>query len=156
MPGSTKMEKAVQAEAELFTNLELKRNQAEAVLADETRLRSNIRVTRGYLTKLESAVSDYEQAVTILLTSLETDVDQKAVYTNKLNKQMKLVDPILNELQNAVDFFKAVNKAARVFACIKTNIPSMKKTIESKITLVRDAKKEEATLSSLPKIKANL
>ena len=69
------MEKAVQAEAELFTNLELKRNQAEAVLADETRLRSNVRVTRGYLTKLESAFSDYEQAVTVLLTSLETDMD---------------------------------------------------------------------------------
>ena len=51
------MEKAVQAEAELFTNLELKRNQAEAVLADETRLRLNVRVTRGYLTKLESAIS---------------------------------------------------------------------------------------------------
>ena len=97
------MEKAVQAEAELFTNLELKRNQAEAVLADETRLRSNVRVTRGYLTKLESAVSEYEQAVTVLLTSLETDVDQKAVYTNKLNEQLTLVDPILNQLYDAVD-----------------------------------------------------
>ena len=136
MPESTKMEKAVQAEAELFTNLELKRSQAEAALADETRLRSNVRVTHGYLTKLESAVSDYKQAVTILLTSLETDVDQKAVYTNKLNEQLKLTDPILNELQNALNFFKAGNKAARVFTCIKLKIRSMQKTIESKITLV--------------------
>ena len=73
------MEKAVQAEAELFTNLELKRNQAEAVLADETRLRSNVQVTRGYLIKLESAVTNYEQAVTDLLTSEEMDVNLKTV-----------------------------------------------------------------------------
>ena len=45
------MEKAVQAEAELFAILELKRNNAVTVLADETRLRSHVRVTRGYLTK---------------------------------------------------------------------------------------------------------
>ena len=138
------MEKAVQAEAELFTNLELKINQAKAVLGDETRLRSNVRVTRGYLTKLESAVSDYEQAVTVLLTFLETDVDQKAVYTNKLNKQLKVVNPILNQLHDAVDSFKpaklpspeAVNKAARSLACIKLKIRSSQKTIESKIALV--------------------
>ena len=150
------MEKAVQAEAETFTNLELRRDQAKAVLGDEPRLKSNIQVSQGYLTRLEAAVCDYEQAVTILLTSLETDVDQKAVYTNKLNEQMKLVDPILNELQNAVDFFKAVNKAARVFACIKLKIRSMQKTIDAKIAAVRDAEKEEDMLSSLPKIKANL
>ena len=98
MPGSTKIEKAVQAEAELFTNLELKRNQALAILADETRLRSNVRMARGYLTKLESAISEYEQAVTVLLTSLETDIDQKAVYTNKQKEQLTLVDHILNQL----------------------------------------------------------
>ena len=86
------MEKAVQAEAETFTNLELRRDQAKAVLGDEPRLKSNVRVTQGYLTKLEAAVFDYEQAVTILLTSLEADADNKAVYTNKLTKQMKLVD----------------------------------------------------------------
>ena len=65
------MEKAVQTEAELFTNLELKRNLAEAVLADETRLRSNVRVTHGYLTKLESAVSDYEQAAKRIVRTLD-------------------------------------------------------------------------------------
>ena len=90
------MEKAVQAEAELFTNLELKRNQAVAVLADETRLRSNVRVTRGYLTKLESAVSEYEQAVTVVLVTLESDSDQRAVYTTKLSEQLALMDPVVN------------------------------------------------------------
>ena len=148
------MEKAVQAEAELFTNLELKRNQAEAVLVDETRLRSNVRVTNGYLIKLESAVTNYEQAVTDFLTSDEIDVNLKMVYTNKLNEQLKLTDSILSELQNAVDFFNAINKAARVFACIKTKIRSMQKTVDAKIAVVRDA--EEDMLSSLPKIKANL
>ena len=158
------MEKAVQAEAETFTNLELRRDQAKAVLGDEPRLKSNVRVTQGYLTKLKAAVFDYEQAVTILLTSLETDADQKAVYTNKLNEQMKLVDPILNKLHNAVDSFKpatlpspeAANKSARILACIKLKICSTQKTIESKIALVRDTEKEEDSQSSLPKIKANL
>ena len=128
------MEKAVQAEAELFTNL-------EPVLADETRLRSNVRVTRGYLTKLESAVSEYEQAVTVLLTSLESDADQKAAYTDKLNEQLTLVDPVLNQLHDAVDSFKsaedpppeATNKAARSISSIKLN---SRKVINSKIALV--------------------
>ena len=106
------MEKAVQAEAELFTNLELKRNQAEAVLGDETRLRSNVRVTRGYLNKLDSTATNYKQAVTDLLTSEEMDVNLKPVYTNKLTEQLKLTDLILSQLQNAVDFFDAFNKAA--------------------------------------------
>ena len=106
------MEKAVRAEAKLFTNLELKMNQAMTVLADETRLRSNVRVTRGYLTKLESAITNYEQAVTDLLTAEEMDINLKTVYTNKLNKQLKLTDPILSQLQNAVDFFNAINRAA--------------------------------------------
>ena len=69
MPQSSKMEKLVQAEAELFMNLELKRNQAEAVVADETRLWLNVRVTRGYLNKLDSAVTNYKQAVTDILTA---------------------------------------------------------------------------------------
>ena len=94
------MEKMVQAEAEMFTNLELKRNQAEAVLADESRLRSNIRVTTGYLNKLDSAATNYKQAVTDLLTAEEMDINLKMVYTNKLNEQLKLTDPILSLLQN--------------------------------------------------------
>ena len=150
------MEKAVQAEAELFTNLELKRNQAEAVPADESRLRSNVRVTHGYLNKLDSAATNYKQAVTDLLTSEEMDVNLKTVYTNKLNEQMKLTDPILSQLQNAVDFFNAFNKAARVFACIQTKIRSMQRTVDAKIAVVQDAHKEEDTLSFLPKIRANL
>ena len=82
MPATSKMEKMVQAEAEMFTNLELKRNQAKAVLADKTRLRLNVQVTRRYLIKLESAITNYKQAVTDLLTSEEIDVNLKTVYIN--------------------------------------------------------------------------
>ena len=111
-PATSQMEKMVQAEAEMFTNLEMKRNQGEAVLADESRLRSNFRVTSGYLNKLDSATTNYKQAVTDLITSEEMDVTLKTFYTNKLNKQLKLTDPILSQLQNAVDFFNAINRAA--------------------------------------------
>ena len=165
MPGSTK-EEVVQAESELFTNLELKRNQAEAVLADETRLRLNVWVTRGYLTKLESAVSEYEQAVTVVLVTLESDSDQRAVYTTKLSEQLALMDPVVNWLHDAIDSFKCADnppleavtakRTARSISSIKLRIDSSRKLIKSKIDLVRDAEKEEGTLASLPKIRANL
>ena len=74
MPGTGKMEKMVQTEAEMFTNLELKRSQAEAVLLDEPRLRSNLWVASGYLKKLYSGATYYEQAVTDLITSEEMDI----------------------------------------------------------------------------------
>ena len=150
------MEKLIQAEAELFTNLVLKRNQAEAVLADESRLRSNVRVSCGYLNKLDSAATNYEQAVTDLITSKEMDINLKTVYTNKLNEQLKLTDPILSQLQTAVNFFNTFNKAARVFACMQMKICSMQKMVDAKIAVVQDAHEEEDTLSSLPKIRANL
>ena len=96
----------------MFLNLELKRSQAEAVLLDEPRLRSNVRVTSGYLKKFYSAATYYEQAVTDLITSEEMDVNLKTVYTKKLSEQLKLTDPILSQLQTAVDFFNTFNKAA--------------------------------------------
>ena len=65
----------------------------------------------GYLKKLYSAATYYEQAVTDLITSEEMDVNLKTVYTNKLNEQLKLTDPILSELQNAVTIFNTINKA---------------------------------------------
>ena len=45
MPGGSKMEKSLQSEAETLTNLELKRDQAKAVLGDEPRLKSNVQIT---------------------------------------------------------------------------------------------------------------
>ena len=88
MPGSTKLEKALQSEAETLTNLELRRDQASAVLGYEARITSNVRVTQGYLTKLDAAVTNYKQAVSILLTAFEADVEQKRIYTDKLMAQM--------------------------------------------------------------------
>ena len=89
------MEKLVQTEAKMFLNLELKRNQAEAVLLDEPRLQLNVWVTSGYLKKLDSAANNYEQSVIDLLTAEEMDINLKTVYTNKLKEQQKLTDPIL-------------------------------------------------------------
>ena len=106
MPGSTKIEKAVQTEVEMFANLVLKRNIAVTLLADEERLRSHVRVPSGYLTKLNSAVSEYEQAVTVVLATWESDSDQRAAYTTKLNEQLALMDPVVNQLHDAIDNFK--------------------------------------------------
>ena len=86
MPGSTKIEKAVQTEVERFTNLALQTNNAETLLTEEERLRLHVQVPSGYLTKLNSAVSEYEQAVTVVLATLESDSDQRAIYTTKLSE----------------------------------------------------------------------
>ena len=96
MPGSTKIEKVVQTEVERFANLALQMNNAETLLADEERLRSHVRVPSGYLTKLNSAASEYEQAVAIVLATLEPDSNQRVVYTTKLSDQLALVDHLTN------------------------------------------------------------
>ena len=95
---------------------------------------------------------------------MESDAKQKAAYTDKLNEQLTLVDPVLNQLHDAVDSFKsakdpsteAANKAARSISSIKLKIRSSQRVINSKIALVRDAEKDEEVQSSLPKVKANL
>ena len=148
----------------MFANLVLKRNDAVTLLADEERLRLHVWVPCGYLTKLNSAVSEYEQAVTVVLTTLESDPDQRAAYTTKLSEQLALVDPVVNRLHDAVDSFKraedppleAAKRTARSISSIKLRIDPSWKLIKSKIYLVRDAEKDEEVLSSLPKVKANL
>ena len=70
----------------MLLRLELQRNRAEAILLDEQRLRTSVRVSSGYLKKLESAANKYEQAITDLLTSEEMDINLKTVYTNKLTQ----------------------------------------------------------------------
>ena len=76
MPATSHLEKAQPYEAETLTNLKLWREQVYAVLQDEARITSNVRVTKGYFGKLEDAVMEYEQAVAVLLTALEDGVDQ--------------------------------------------------------------------------------
>ena len=84
-------------------NLTLQMKNAETFLGDEERLKSHVRVPSTYLTKLNSAASEYEQAVTAVLTTLEPDSDQRVVYTTKLSDQSALLDPLTNRLHDVVD-----------------------------------------------------
>ena len=145
------MEELKQVEAERFLKLELNRSLANAVLLDKPTLRANSRVTSGYLNKLYSAVTYYHESVTDLIASEEMDAHLRTVYTRKLKEQMRLTDPILAELQNAVNFFNTASKCTRVFACIKTKIWSMQTMVKDKIAVIQDA--EEDMLSFLPRIK---
>ena len=95
MPATSHLEKAQRYEVKTLTNLELRREQVRAVLQDEARITSNVKVAKGYLGKLEDAVTEYKQAVAALLTALEDEVDQKQV------------DPLLNDLHNVLNSFKA-------------------------------------------------
>ena len=95
MPGS-KLEKVLQTEVEKFANLTLQMKNAETLLGDEERLKSHVRVPMSYLTKLDSAASEYEQAVAAILATLEPDSDQRVVYTTKSSDQLALLDPHTN------------------------------------------------------------
>ena len=54
MPGGNNLQKALQAEADAFHNLEMKQDLAKALLNDQQRLTSSVRVPQTNLTKLES------------------------------------------------------------------------------------------------------
>ena len=95
MPGS-KLDKVLQTEVEKFANLTLQMKNAETLLGDEERLKLHVRVPTSYLTKLDSAASEYEQAVAAVLATLEPDSDQRVVYTTKLSDQLALLDPLTN------------------------------------------------------------
>ena len=51
------MEKSIKEEAEALLHLELQRVQAEATLMEIEKIRSNIRIFRRYLEKLEAATN---------------------------------------------------------------------------------------------------
>ena len=141
------MEKRIKEEADALLHLELQRIQAEATLMDGERIRSDIRIFRRYLEKLEAATNKYEQAISDLII---TDVNLKMAYTSKLTQQQKLTDPILVQLQTRIDFFD--NKLAHTSACIQTKVCSMQKAIEAKMNVILNAHKEEDMLSSIPKM----
>ena len=71
-------------------------NSAETLLADEERLKSHVRVPSGYLNKLNSAASEYDQAIDAILATLEPDSDQRVVYTTKSSDQSALLDSLTN------------------------------------------------------------
>ena len=106
------MEKVVKTEAEMLLRLELQRDQAEAILLDEQRLRTSVRVSSGYLKKLEAATINYEQAVIKLISSEEMDINSRMTYIKKLKEQQKLTDPIIGQLQGAIDFFNTFDRVA--------------------------------------------
>ena len=120
-------------------------------------LKSHVRVPSTYLTKLDSAASEYEQAVAVILASLEPDSDQRVVYTTKSSDQSALLDPLTNQLHDAIDNFKraedlplevvTARRITRIFSSIKLRIDASQKLIKSKIDLVRDAEKEEGGLA---------
>ena len=57
MPGGNNLQKALQAEADAFHNLEMKQNLAKALLDDQVRLTMSVSVPQSKLTKLKTAVT---------------------------------------------------------------------------------------------------
>ena len=76
-------------------------NNVETLLGDKERLKSHVQVPTSYITKLDSAASEYEQAVAAILATLEPDSDQRIVYTTKSSDQSALLDPLTNQFHDA-------------------------------------------------------
>ena len=87
-----RMEKRIKEEAVALLYLEFQRTQAKATLMDGEAIRSDIRVFRRYLEKLEAATNKYEQAISNLIIDY---TDLRMAYNNKLIQQLMLTDPIL-------------------------------------------------------------
>ena len=68
----------------MLLHLELQRIQAEATLMDGETIRSDIRVFRRYLEKLEAATNKYKQDISDLIIN---DTNLKMAYTSKLTQQ---------------------------------------------------------------------
>ena len=81
-----------------------------------------------------------------VLATLDPASDQRVVHTTKLNVQSALLDPLTNQLHDAIDNFKraedltpeapTARRIARSVSSIKLRIDSVRKSIESKINLV--------------------
>ena len=104
MPSTTTLAKAQQAEADAFNNLGLKQDLATALLRDQGRLISNIRTPQSSLSKLETAVSEYESAISAVIAVTE-EHNIKTSYKEKLTVQLAQLDPVLDQLHDAVDAF---------------------------------------------------
>ena len=129
MPGNNSLTKAQQAKAHTFHNLEIKQDLATALLEDQGRLISSVRTPQSYLTKLETAVAEYETAVSAVIAASE-EKDIKKSYKEKLTAQLSQLDPVLNQLHDAVDSFNTsteetpaqTDKTNRIISCIKLRI----------------------------------
>ena len=85
MPGGNNLAKALQVEADAFHNLEIKRDLAKALLEDQGRLTSS--TPANYLTKLETAVTEYKTAVSAVIAASE-EAEDKTTYKEKLTAQI--------------------------------------------------------------------
>ena len=144
MPGGNNLAKALQAKADTFHNLEIKQDLAKALLEDKGRLTSSVRVPQTNLSKLETAVTEYETAISAVIAASEEE-DIKKSYQEKLTTQLSQLDPVLNQLHDAVDAFNTpteeetpaqTDKTNRIISCIKLKIHAAEKNINTKLKIV--------------------
>ena len=164
MPGGNSLAKAQQAEADTFHNLEIKQDLATSLPEDQGRLISSVRTPQSYLSKLETAVTEYKTAVSAVLAASEEEEIKKS-FKEKLTAQLSQLDPVLNQLHDTVDAFNTpteeetpaqTDKTNRIISCIKLKIHGAEKSIGTKLQIVWDAEKEEDAFTSLSKIGTNL
>ena len=107
-------------------------------------------------------MTEYETAVLAVIAASEEEEIKKS-YKEKLTAQLLQLDPILNQLHDAVDAFNPstetlaqTDKTTWIIACNKLKNHLAEKSINTKLKIVQNAEKEEDAFTSHSKIGANL
>lgn len=164
MAPTTPVEKAEKYETESLANLEVRLNLVQTALEPEHRALLNVRVVNGHLQKLEQAVNQYEESIAGIFAVAAEDTDKKKAYSEKLSGQLELVNPLLDGLWNVQMTLKTpevppqepTNQPSKARVTIQLKLRLAQKSIESRLHLIQEAEKQEATQASLPLIKSNL
>ena len=155
------LEKAEKLELDTLANLELRSVQVHDSLQGERAL-LNERVVNGHIQKLEEAVTVYEESISGIFAAAGDDTEKKKLFSDKLSDQMTKVNPLLDELYLIQKTNKAAteptvpSQSSKLLKTIQLKVRLAQKSIESRLTLVQEAEKEETTRGSLTKVQANL
>ena len=84
MLGGNALAKAQQAETDTLHNLGIKRDLATSLLEEQDRLISSVRTPQSYLDKLETAVMEYETAVSAVIEASEEETLKRPTSRNLL------------------------------------------------------------------------
>ena len=156
-------EKAEKAEADALASLKLSLNVVETKLQEGEKAQLNARVVNNLVAKLEAGLNTYEIVITELIAVTGADEDRVEDLSKKLCQMMDRTNPLLDELFILQDAQKAADAtppppppAQRSLPTVQLKLRMAQKNLASRLKLLQDASKEEATLASSPMIQTNL
>ena len=165
MAPSTALDKAVKAEVETLTGLELKFTGAQKALQrQEQGSPLSERSVETLLNSLEDAIKTYESSIAGIIAVSAEEEEAKRPYLDKLAEWMAKVDPVLDQLHANLKTHRVASNppeplgdaSNRTKLVIQMKIKLAHTQIESRLNLINTAEREEEVRTSLPKIWAYL